>query len=162
MLPWPLSWKETSLANTTAMFKQVIHHWLGHWAIYIIGASSTQEWRISSPRLHPMSCTRINMFFTYHFNAFFFFLTVSQFEFSNIPSAPSVVFGTSANTVFISPLPRKQFQWHHEDLFVCGNCYLRTTSHREENVYMSHKATAWRDHLMQTFGNMKYFKFINI
>lgn len=91
------SWKETSLANTTAAFKQAIHHHPRRWAIYAVGASSKQEWWISSPRLHPMSCTRDKHVFYLLFWCYFLFPYC--FLFSNIPSVLSVAFGMSANTI---------------------------------------------------------------
>lgn len=41
------------------------------------------------------------------------------------------------NTVFSSPLLRKQLQQYHKDLSACRN--LRPAFHKEEKVYVSHR-----------------------
>lgn len=98
------------------------------------------------------------MSFTYYSDAIFFFLLVSYFYFLTFPLC--ILSAKQYNVHFT--ITRISFKDGHKDLFACGNHKLRAALNREEDVYMSHRAGAWRDQLMQTFGDTKYLKFINL
>jgi len=98
------------------------------------------------------------MSFTYYSDAIFFFLLVSYFYFLTFPLC--ILSAKQYNVHFT--ITRISFKDGHKDLFACGNHKLRAALNMEEDVYMSHRAGAWRDQLMQTFGDTKYLKFINL
>lgn len=129
LLSWRLSWKETSITDTTASFKQAIHHGCWCWAIYTVRASSTPDMRISAPRLHPMSCPKDKHVFHFLLQCNSFFLYC--FLFFSTPSILSVVSGMSAKTVqcLLHHYWESNCNNNHNSMLVHRNCHSRPAVH---------------------------------
>lgn len=114
------------------------------------------------PLHHSTLCCvpRINMFFTYYSDAIFLCPYLFPiFEHSLYASCGRWNISRMIQ-MFTSSLLRRQLQGWSGRSVCTWELTLRPALHRKENVYMSQKAGAWRDLLMQTLGDTKYFRFI--
>jgi hypothetical protein len=153
MLPWPPSWKEPSLTNTTATFKQAIRHCHGCWAIYAVCASSTQGMMDFLYRIHPMSNTKAKQAFPFTIQCHFLFPIVSYLLTFLLPFLWS-----------LECQQRQQLSLHHywesklEDDGKDRGIAIWDPFYKGRKMFMLPRASPRKDYLKKIFGNREYFK----